>query len=308
MRLTENTTHDGFLPEAARELVASFKTPTHHLARRVRPPAGIYAVSIQQVVSRFERVLSEYEASIAEAAAKQDAEKLTTDPLLESLDALFDALAEHLEDCTKILSCFFPETEEPTRNPHVRRFRNSIDPYRRYVTHRVNHIKHQHGRIRSVVVEAYGGFHFGFYFEGVRQDGVVAPEPDIHRRVQVHSLARELRFHAYNIYDVGRHLADAVRRVGEPMTAGVTRSPQVSNRFATLLQQLAKLPRVVFPGEESIDWPEARVSAESPLCVELQMTSARAAGLRGLPQGARIVVTLGVDGTPNQSYALPLYK
>ena len=82
--------------------------PLHHGLHRLRHPLGVYNTSILKLVERFERVLAilrevqrltRSKASLGESTAH----------LPEALDALLDALMEHMEDALSVLSCFFPE-------------------------------------------------------------------------------------------------------------------------------------------------------------------------------------------------------
>jgi hypothetical protein len=309
MRLVHDSQTFGFLPEAHAVLTSHFQTTLYHGERGCRTPAGIYSVSLGQVLSRFELLMAE-RASVASAlCSEQDSHRVNLRLLLERLDALLDALAEHVEDCLSILGCFFPRVTDHTKDPTVRRFSNAADSYRRFITHRVNHIKHRHGRIRPAIIEDGGTHHLGYFFEGVWPDGSIGPDTTIHRRVEVYSLARDLRFHIYNLYYVGRELAHAAKEIGRPTSSLPNVGGEVSQRFVSLIRSIASLPRIVFPGEQALEWPEVCIQdEESSIVAELHIIAPPAQTISETQIGANITIAYESDGTPNQKYAMPLHN
>jgi hypothetical protein len=313
VRLPHDKTTAGFLPEACDLLMRIEPSHSYHVQHHARPPSGSYSISLGQVHKRFRAVLQE----LRQLHAKEESQegrlaKLNLGPLIEGTDGLLDSLLEHLDDCLGVLRLFFePGVDFDKRfakSLAVRSYRKAIDPYRNYVGHRVNHLKHAQGRLRPVAVFDGTTTLLGYFFEGVRSGGVIGPHEGLHRQNDVDSYAYTMRFHLYHVYSVGRELAHAVSDLAPIGATGIDTDAEFSQKFAWLVKEVAGLPRTLFPGEDKFDWPEVTFQSNRGVeAVELRLVSAASAGIKVIPSGSHVHAVFESDGI-SKTYHLPLWR
>lgn len=308
MQLTDLENPSGFLPEAALVL-PRLAAPSHHVALGRRPPAGLYAVSLTKVNTRFRLLLDEHSRLVGTAGTDGRLSKPNLVDITERLDSFLDAMFEHLEDCLNVLGCFVPPAADVKKSKPVRAYKNSILPYRNYLGNRVNHLKHTQGRLRWVLVLAEGRTHFGYFFEGIRADGVVGPHPVIPSKLDADSIAYTLRFHLYYLFEVGRHLSAAARQLATLGPEVRSTGTQISQDLLSIVRDVAGLPLMFFPGESKHPWPDVQFDQTGVAATAtLSFLPEAPAGVREIPPGSEVNAWLEGDGTPNQKHLLPLYR
>lgn len=249
MRLhAQVTSTNGLFPKALYALYAARNVVTFESLYGLRPPLGVYNVSLSAVLARFEKVVAELD-SFERAFTPDGRLDNTSASLLEAMDHLLDSLFEHTEDCDKIIKSFFPKMDK-LANGVLDGFRESIFPYRDHVARIANHIKHDQGRLRAIVFSGGNFCYPGYFVEGVVKEGVVGPTPKVHRTSNTaFSFNRDLRFHIAGLYFCGTHLAHTVNEVARVRPLKFDEPKESKERLERVLEKVAKLQQVVFPDE-----------------------------------------------------------
>ncbi len=237
------------LPEAVAGLGATYLHPFHYEAHRVRHPLGVYNVSLSRVLGRFETVIHQY-AEIVKTrpfASKNDCASGPPQWLREFLKAyeqLLYALAEHVEDCHTILETCLPPgalKKHPARNAYL----DATEEYRDRIGRLVNHIKHQHGRLRLVVIWDEESCAFGYFVDGVGPDGSLGPAYEVHPDGHTpFYIGLDLRFHLAHLYILAHHLSRAVEQIlgeGTYVEQQVDRQVGIIVRIAEAVQAMPLL-------------------------------------------------------------------
>lgn len=205
----------------------------HHIARCLRPPLGIYNVSISRVCDKLTRLCHHLELYF-KAIGTLDTDANNDEVMQEVLDYLELSLyssAEHVDDLDSIASGFFANAALRDRNTHYRTFTKAIKTHKRFLASTANFIKHHQARLRLFSMEfshaGRAGILHGYFIEGV-SDGVVGPNEIFHRQQEVFSIttfawevitfllicSRELdRF----LQEVGRQLQGPFRIEPDPL-------------------------------------------------------------------------------------------
>jgi hypothetical protein len=211
-------------------------------------------LSFGSLIRRFLDVLDEFDRIVAEQKFRTEAEWDRV--LLDRMDALLDALMEHMDDCMSVLKTLFPATDERwTNNHHIKRYRKETNSYRDHIGLVVNKIKHEQARLRTLIMFTDSWVAPGYFIEGVYPDGSVGPHPVIHPGTTAFSFARDLRFHFRAVYAVSHELAKAVSAMtgaaDQPVNIIVPEPPEV----VRLLERMTTLPLRFFPQEVTMKCP-----------------------------------------------------
>jgi hypothetical protein len=153
----------------------------------LRPPLGIYNVSLSRLEARLLAVLTTFAAlsrdnrSLEPQGAEKDGVVAT---LLDQLELFVYAAAEHVDDCESILKTLFESEADFARNRAVKNFKREIKWPRKDFSHLANAIKHHHQRLRLFLTPmTFVDDQFtliGFIVERVVK-GVVQPDPEFHK-------------------------------------------------------------------------------------------------------------------------------
>lgn len=164
-----------------------------HTSRGLRPPLGIYNVSISRICEkltsfclRLEKyILSCRSISRAEAFACLERE------LLDYIELAIYAAAEHVDDLCAIAKGFFPDNRTMGKDTAARLFLADIKTFRAFISATANAIKHQQARIRLYSIEfshsETDSVLHGYFIEGV-ENGVVGPSVVFHQTQKVFSI------------------------------------------------------------------------------------------------------------------------
>jgi|SRR6185437_3127210 hypothetical protein len=161
---------------------------TFHVANNLRPALGIYNVSTSRVFQKVEDVSERIEALLASyqggesARPPLDRSKLERS-LIDYIELLFYAAADHVDDLMLICDHFYASPSAAKRDRAHRKFRDELKQHKRFVSAVANHIKHSQHRIRLYHAEfvhaGHAGVMCGYVVEGV-ENGVVGPSPVFH--------------------------------------------------------------------------------------------------------------------------------
>jgi len=245
----------GLKPEAEPILAGYAPSRFSHLSYSLRPPIGIYRLSLMKIWPRFEAMLDAIWKVLQEKRYHERSVPWDDD-MLESCERLLYSLFEHLGDCDSILKCCFPAGQDIDKNPHLREYHRDIKPYRDSIGRIVNRIKHNQCRLRSIVFYGDEWASLGYFVETVHADGAIGPDPRIHSGGKTaFSYARDLRHHFAWLYVISRSLAKAVKAILGSPTEVIVESASDDNKIAELAEQLSFFPRIVYPDEELKGYP-----------------------------------------------------
>lgn len=222
----------------------------HHVLRH---PLGIYNVSSATCLQRM-RVALNLVTSPELAVEIFSQNFVGESSLLDAYDSFLDSMMEHMEDCLSVLLCFFTSSRDRDKHPAVKAYKNSVDSYRNHIGALVNHIKHEHGRIRLTAITNIDHFVAGYFVEGLNEHGALGPSTKVHRDGNnAYSFHRDLRLHLVNLILVSECLAIAIGEIVGGRAVLPSQSSQVV--FKELIVDISNLPKSVFRNEERLDLP-----------------------------------------------------
>lgn len=165
----------------------------YHEKRDMRLPLGIYNASLSRLLPRIQSFCSSLEALFAEKTIPApEGDRATRKIVVDNLESMLYAAAEHVDDLLNIASGFFKTPKLATMDSRYRKLSNSIDRAKKLTTTATNKIKHHQARVRLLSLEIeHGGQQatlHGFYIEAI-VDGVLAPHPALHKEFPVRSLS-----------------------------------------------------------------------------------------------------------------------
>jgi hypothetical protein len=275
-------------------------TPLFHRKYRRRHPLGLYNESVSQILQRFEKALQALNALCVDPVSERTVHLVVS--LVEAYDALLDALMEHLDDCLRLLQCFFDDHDDYLSHPSVKAYRRRVDDYRRHMGALVNSIKHEQGRLRLFAMTGADDAIYGYFAEAPSDDGSLGPNANVHgNRDTAFSFSRDMRYHVSQLFAVSLALCDSISSLAtvEIPMSGWTAQACDYMRLRDLVGLVSALPDRVFPDEETQAWPEVELPPDRgkhsrELVVAFPSVGRRPSGLRRI---LRVRVFLGADGT-----------
>jgi hypothetical protein len=224
--------HGNLYPQVYNCLRSLPEIALHHSEHGLRHPLGIYSRSLHRVTQAFQEVLNENDKIYQTPMDAKGECNFETSALLKAQQELLDAFMAHIDDCYQILKALYPVNRNQAKNvsrfadrwleqakhPTVKQFKDHVMPYRETIAPIVNKIKHEHGRLCSIVVrnpfllqDARARI-AGYFIEGVDRNGTLGPDTKIHGGNYAISIHRDLRYHFVHLYKMGHFLADALIR------------------------------------------------------------------------------------------------
>lgn len=287
MRYSRSIARDGHLFPAVFDRLASM--PETYLFFRqhlLRHPLAIFNTSISRVLTAFDAVLHNLAQFESAPVDRQIGLPVPDDgPLLDSQENLLHSLVSFIDDCYHILKAHFPPQPGLTelfadkwltkaKHPTVLVFQDAVRPYRTSIAKIANRMKHQHGRLSSILF--LDGVHRigGYFLEGVGSDGAICPDPEIHPNNTAVSFHRDLRYHFVHVYDICAHLQSALIGAieAEHQVQLPPPAPAVcdSGRIISVAERVAALPWSCFPDEAAMDVPEVDLCRDTGVELQLQ--------------------------------------
>jgi hypothetical protein len=264
--------HGSLQPAVLSTLAGLPDQALNHLAHNLRPPVGIYNLSMGRVLRAFTATLDELDLA-ASAPWTDKGVKFDPAKLLATQTELLEAMLSHIDDGYQILrACHPPQpgVEEPfadtwlakARHPSVAFFKHSVEPYRTDIAAIVNKVKHEHGQLRCV---AFTDGHIqtaGYYLEGVDADGVAIPDPRVHPNDTAFSFDRDLRLHFVQLFEIGSALKGALTKALrlQKIRPSETTFKGRPDEFRAVAERVANLPQLVFPDEVAKPTPGVSIS------------------------------------------------
>ncbi len=288
-----------------------------HAEHGLRPPGGIYNVSMGRVLSAFEATLDQLEALRSAPADAHGGIAFKVEPLIAAQVELLESMMAHIDDGYQVLKACHPPnpsiTEpfahkwlEKARHPSVKQFKNAVSGYRDAIAPMGNRIKHEHGQLRLVVF--YGGEQriAGYYLEAIDREGVAGADAKIHPGDTAFSFNRDLRFHFVHLFEIGDALRAALTSALQAM--GIRSDGRLvvdeSARLIAVAERVEALSTTVFPDEVAKPAPHVRVERDQGDVV-LSVRYPSLATFRQ-PGEMRITTTIQGDGYTT-SYRMPYF-
>lgn len=254
----------GLDPAVLETLVALADQATHHSEYGLRPPVGIYNLSLHQLWKRFSPVLDALDKVVSQRSFLSG-DGTWHEELLASHESLLYSLMEHIEDCQSILRCFFRKADKKARDKHVRKFTEKIEDYRDYVATIVNGIKHNQLRLHSIIHYSDQVVVPGYFVLGPDKEGVLGPAPSVHSPGdEAFSFNWDLRYHFAHTYVISHHLMDAICTIHDCKEQPAEALPaSTDTTILSIASRISELPNWVFVNE--IGQPYAKVTVRTVL-------------------------------------------
>jgi hypothetical protein len=239
----------------------------------LRHPLGIYSISFQRVIQAFQNVLVENEKVYHVPLKEDEAIDFDTVPLLKAQQELLDSLMAHIDDGYQILKALYPASRltksvpfadkwlEQAKHPTVAQYKHLIKPYRDTIAPIVNRMKHEHGRLRALIMRNFDQPQntqqriVGYFVEGVDKHGTVGPDTKIHGKDRAISFHRDLRYHFVHLYKVDHFLSEAiVEAINKTYSGQFTPSVYFdtpSSEIIAIAESITHLPFLFFFDEVS---------------------------------------------------------
>lgn len=262
-----------------------------------RHPLGIYNASLSSVASAFRRVVNKLKP-IQTSLPKVDATQV--DDLLDSTRSLLYSLAEHVEDCERILYAL--AELKPANNPNrtkkaVREFRTNIGDYLKTSSGVANHVKHAQNRLRYMVVSNDKAAALGLFIEGFANDGSLGPNPEFHRGGSTgYSFNRFLRWHFCGIYWLSRNLSTFIYELRPELKPAEVNDPNLPSILIEIATEIGQLPTIFFPSEAQDPVPLIEVTGAPDRVLTVQCPANRKA-VHALAGQLQISMSYAGDGT-----------
>jgi hypothetical protein len=295
-----STDLDGLSPEAT-EYLSGYRGPLFHAPLGLRPPLGIYNVSVARVTQRFKAVLEAHERLVTARGFSEPSKPGWEESLLDEQQGLLYALFEHVEDCNNVLKVLFADSSTYYKSAHVRAFKKAIDEYRDLLGRLVNRMKHSQGRLRAIVFWRDRIVLVGYFLEGVRPDGAIGPDIAVHGlEPTAFSFSRDLRFHFVALYHISHHLGQAVARIGSDARAQSGDTSSTQTDFLSIARAIQSITTLVFPDEQPKAFPRVEILGRNGGdCIVVEYPSKRPSSVAAGTQ-FRVAVSYRGDGISRQ--------
>jgi hypothetical protein len=299
------TNKNGLYPIAVEKLKSHFQQPLYYQEHNMRHPLGVYNISVGKVLACFKDVLRELLA-VSQIIPSNDLRFKDSD-LLKNTERLLHSFMEHFDDCEKILASFFPKGEILSKQPAYNNFQNITQEYRKHIGKVVNYLKHQHGRLRSIVFfTGNDGNCAGYFIEGVDEKGGLGPTPLIHSGGNTaFSYSRDLRYHFYNLFSISKALSDSIDLVSKSGHDTEQLEEIDKKDMIDIVSLIYTLPLLVFPDEFEKEFPiiNFQNSQEGEFVLNLQM-KILPYGLKKVTPSSKVQVLFEGDGI-SRSFRFP---
>ncbi|UOF20053.1 hypothetical protein [Pseudomonas syringae] len=240
---------NGFVPAVARTLLNVEPHESQHNALGLNHPADVFIFSFMDVVRSLDRLAKAVENGASKIEESNGA--FLNDLNIDIFNLLFHS-NNYIESCQSIVRSLFPATGETKFKTVSREFLATIKSYHTHVATIMNDIKHKHRRIRAFTFAGTETAIIGYYIEGIVAEGVIGPDPSIHKpfngMATGFSLNTEIPYHVFNIYKTAECLDSILRRY-------IKAKPDKSyvlgrmDDIAKCLEQISLMPTLLLPNE-----------------------------------------------------------
>ena len=330
MRIVRSKTQDGTLGPSALNYLGNIPDSCYFLNQHARrPPAGIYNVSIEQLVTDFSTLLNQYFST--REFIRNNVEQLPNgedyyEGLLKAQKDLIHSLQAHVDDCYAILATLIDPASVPSRVTRIRftdrwldsigfptlnGFKNAISEYRDgYLAHLVNGLKHRQNRLRGIFFHNSREVRLGYYLEEPDSAGIPGPAFNLHDDGNsAFSFAKDILFNLYHVYYISEMLVDAL--VGalnyyHSLTLTAQRLTPETDKWLDVLISAGKIQPQVFPNELDKPYPYFDFTENAGDQSLTLMYPVTLIPLK-FPQGMRVMGIFKADGV-SKTFRIPYLK
>lgn len=291
-------------PRAARVLSDLRGAQSYHANYSTRHPFGAYNVSLSSVARRGLQLAEVLKNVDRTTMFLRTSNSKWESAVLEATDHFLDSLLEHLDDCKGVLRSFFPDTDSRDFKRVLAGFKAAVEPYRNHIGNIDNHLKHNQGRLRAISFQWPGNACLGYFVEGVVAPDTVGPSPQVHPDSNsAFSFNRNIPFHISGVFFVGAALATQLHVVDRRLTLlpASKLDSAAPDDWTRLIEEVANLPDMYFPGEAKSGIPRIRWSARAGGSIEYPSSRRR---MPEPPNPSRVTVSYHGDGATN-SFKIP---
>jgi hypothetical protein len=274
--IIERTTIKSILPEAADALITNESAPLYNSDYSIRPPIGIYNISLLKIINCFEEVLKKLDHYLNEALfRKPEYDDQFDENITDAQENLLKSIKEHFDDCENVIRCFYPPTlganNLRSQKIYIDYFDAIKNGFFKHVSDIVNAIKHDHNRLRIITLFNDIRVIPGYFVETVDEKGVIVPNRKINLPVYskyypkyfydtAFSFHRNLRYLLWGIYYTGHHLAKAIYAVTNTTPSKYAASGRMDQRIVNIAERVMKLPMFFYKDELHQDIPTVHIA------------------------------------------------
>lgn len=171
--------------EALQILTVLDPSEGYHTSNNLRPPLGIYNISISRICDKLNKCCIKLEVYFNSSKKVDDLrqENELREEVIDYLELAFYAAAEHVDDVALIAKGFYPDNKKYKSSKPAKQLENTVKKHKSLISASINAIKHHQARIRLYSLEILHGeiphcLH-GYFIEGVH-DGAVGPNKIFH--------------------------------------------------------------------------------------------------------------------------------
>jgi len=157
----------------------------YHIANGLRPPLGIYNISISRIFDKLTKCCTKLEELFHETI-KVDELRLKgelREEVIDYIELSLYAAAEHVDDIALIAKGFFSDKRKYKASRSARQLENTVKKHKSLISASINAIKHHQARIRMFSLEIEHGNRphclHGYFIEGIH-GGSVGPSKIFH--------------------------------------------------------------------------------------------------------------------------------
>ena len=239
-------------------LALDIKLPLYHDKHKSRHPLAIYNVSSSTVLGNFKKTIDE----LYQVLAKKDftyANRSNWDnDLLALQKELLYSMMEYLDDCDNILLCFFPSKKLRNGSDVNKRYKKATKKYRDFIGKTVNYLKHNQGRLRSIVFYNDEVVLPGYFVEGPIGDNFIGAAEVVHAKGNTaFSFYRDLRYQFVHFYLVGMFLGNAIKEI-ITLDGAIEESFVIDDIAIEIASLISKLPLFFYTDEKVMPIPNIK--------------------------------------------------
>jgi hypothetical protein len=157
----------------------------YHLNKNVRPPLGIYNMSLSRVLSKLVKCCTKLETyfKLSNNINGLSLGANLKDEVLDYIELALYSAAEHVDDLGLIASGFFEDSKKYKKSKPAKKLNEEVKEFRSFISASINSIKHQQSRVRLYSADISHDRKLmclhGYFIEGVH-NGTIGPNKIFH--------------------------------------------------------------------------------------------------------------------------------
>ncbi len=297
-----------FIPKAIIALRNLEGIPLFHSEKSFRHPLESYSITFADVFQKTVTLIENLQSIDSDLAYLGNKKQGWEEKLSSDTDNWLDSIIQHIDTCKGILSCFFSKDEEKKKNKCITLFSKEIEQYRKEVATIVNLIKHHQRFVRIIYFHWIGGFVPGYFIEGIFQEGVIGPDPLVHKRGNTAiSFNRNLPLHICNILFISNILSQSIYEITKRSISIKNQEPYKNDYLTKALKSLSLSKMIYFPDEIKKPVPYIRwhLKENNEIKILIEMPS-KICKISSVPDKCRIQIAMRF-GEVYRTYKIPYF-